>query len=141
MMVLVDTPIWSLAMRRRKEVLSTKDRVLENELAALVQTRRAHLIGPVRQELLSGLREEAAFLRLRDLLRPFPEPALIPEDYELAAEYSNRCSASGIAGSPTDFLICAVAARRDWQVFTTDRDFIGYARHLPITLYRPRESN
>lgn len=128
-------------MRRRKEVVSTKDRVLENELAALVQTRRAHLIGPVRQELLSGLREEAVFLRLRDLLRPFPEPALIPEDYELAAEYSNRCGASGIAGSPTDFLVCAVAARRDWQVFTTDRDFIGYARHLPITLYRPRESN
>jgi predicted nucleic acid-binding protein len=139
MMVLVDTPIWSLAMRRRKEALSAKDRVLENELAVLVQTRRAHLIGPVRQELLSGLREVPAFLRLRDLLRPFPEPTLIREDYELAAEYSNRCRASGIAGSPTDFLICAVAARRDWEIFTTDRDFGSYARHLPIALYSPRE--
>ena len=138
MMVLVDTPIWSLALRRRKEALRVRDQALESELAELLEARRAHIIGPIRQEVLSGLREEAVFLRLRDLLRPFPEPALTFEDYELAAEYSNRCRASGVAGSPTDFLICAVAARRDWQIFTTDRDFIGYARHLPIALYRPR---
>jgi predicted nucleic acid-binding protein len=140
MMVLVDTPIWSLALRRRKEALRARDQALESELADLLQARCAYLIGPVRQEVLSGLREEAVFLRLRDLLRPFPEPALTPEDYELAAEYSNRCRASGIGGSPTDFLICAVAARRDWQIFTADRDFGGYARHLPITLFRPRKS-
>lgn len=140
MMVLVDTSIWSVALRRRKRALPARDRALENELAELLQARRAHLIGPIRQEVLSGLREEAQFLRLRDLLRPFPEPELIPEDYELAAEYSNRCRASGIAGSPTDFLICAVAARRDWQIFTADRDFSGYARHLPIALYKPRAS-
>lgn len=140
MMVLVDTPVWSLALRRRKGSLDAKDRAPENELAELVQGRHAHLIGPVRQELLSGIREEAHFLRLRDLLRPFPEPALIAEDYELAAEYCNRCRASGVVGSATDLLICAVAARRDWQIFTTDRDFGGYARHLPIALYRPRGS-
>lgn len=140
MMVLVDTPIWSLALRRRKGTLHPGDRILEKELAHLLHVRRAHLIGPVRQEVLSGVREEAHFLRLRNLLRPFPEPALISEDYGLAAEYYNRCRASGVVGSATDLLICAVATRREWQIFTTDRDFSGYAHHLPIALYRPRGS-
>jgi len=138
MMVLVDSPIWSLAFRRAKGALDPSLQSLESELAELIREQRAQLIGPVRQEVLSGLREEARFHRLRHSLRAFPDPAITIEDYELAAEYYNRCRASGIVGGATDLLICAVAARRDWQVFTTDRDFIGYARHLPIALYKLR---
>jgi len=47
----------------------------------------------------------------------------------------NQCRTRGIAGSTIDFLICAVAHRREWQVFTTDRDFARYARVLPGELY------
>jgi predicted nucleic acid-binding protein len=92
----------------------------------------------VRQEVLSGIREEAVYRRLCYELRAFPDPAITIEDYELAADYYNRCRSVGITGSPIDLLICAVAARREWQVFTTDRDFSGYARHLPIALYNQR---
>ncbi len=138
MTVLVDTPVWSLFVRRMEAHLSTPEKAIRNELAELVQERRAQLIGPVRQEVLSGIREEAHFHRLRHSLRAFPDPAITIEDYELAAEYYNRCRASGIVGTANDLLICAVAARRDWQVFTTDRDFSGYARHLPIALYKLR---
>jgi predicted nucleic acid-binding protein len=136
--VLADTAVWSLFFRRLEAHLSPGEQAIRNELAELIQEQRAQLIGPVRQEVLAGLREEAHFHRLRHSLRAFPDPAITIEDYELAAEYYNRCRASGIVGNATDLLICAVAARRDWQVFTTDRDFIGYARHLPIALYKLR---
>jgi len=60
------------------------------------------------------------------------------EDYEAAALASNDCRAAGVSGSAVDFLICAVALRRNWPVFTMDHDFTRYARHLPLRLHQPR---
>jgi predicted nuclease of predicted toxin-antitoxin system len=56
-------------------------------------------------------------------------------DYEEAASFFNHCRAKGIQGSNTDFLICAVAARNDFPIFTKDADFAHFAKVLPITLY------
>jgi hypothetical protein len=80
----------------------------------------------------------AQYHRLRQHLRAFPDPQLAVGDYEEAAQANNRCRAQGVAGSAIDFLICALAMRRNWPVFTTDWDFLNYARVLPISLYRPR---
>jgi predicted nucleic acid-binding protein len=135
MIVLVDTPIWSLALRRKPEHLSPLERQLTETLAELVRDGRVQLLGPVRQELLSGIREEAQFRKLRDYLRAFPEHPLEAEDYEEAAHMSNRCRTHGIAGSAIDFLICAAAHRRSWIIFTTDRDFQSYASVLPLRLH------
>ena len=135
MMVLVDTSVWSLALRRKPTDLSSAEQVLKEALRQLIREGRAQVVGPVRQELLSGLREEAGFRRLRGYLRAFDEPQLRVEDYEEAAQMNNACRARGIAGSPTDFLICAVAHLRKWQVFTADRDFKHYAKVVPLNLY------
>jgi predicted nucleic acid-binding protein len=137
MTVLVDTPVWSLALRRKPADLSPSDRVLTAALRELIQDGRAQIVGVIRQELLSGIREEARFAKLRDYLQAFDEPALTAEDYEDAAWIHNRCRAGGIAGSAIDFLICAVAHRRRWLIFTTDRDFERYRRILDLKLYRP----
>ena len=134
-MVLVDTSIWSLALRRKQTDLSSAERTLREALEELVREGRAQIVGPVRQELLSGIREEEAFRRLRDYLRAFDDPQLQVEDYEEAARMNNACRARGIVGSPVDFLICAVALLRNWQVFTTDRDFVRYSKVLPLRLY------
>ena len=104
-------------------------------LQELVEQGRAQIVGPVGQELLSGIRVDKAFRKVRDALRAFDEPQLRIQGYEEAARLSNICRARGIAGSPVDFLICAVANLRDWQVFTTDRDFIRYSKVLPLRLY------
>jgi hypothetical protein len=56
-------------------------------------------------------------------------------DYEEAARATNQCRGSGIAGSPIDLLMCAVALRYGWQIFTTDRDFVQYRTVLNIQLY------
>jgi predicted nucleic acid-binding protein len=134
-MVLVDTPVWSIALRRKQTDLSSAERTLREALEELVREGRAQIVGPVRQELLSGIREEEAFRRLRDYLRAFDDPQLQVEDYEEAARMNNACRARGIAGSPVDFLICAAAHLRNWHVFTTDRDFARYGKVLRLRLY------
>lgn len=135
MMVLIDTPVWSLALQRRSEDLSSKELFLTRKLADLIREGRAQLIGPIRQELLSGLKTEERFKDLRDYLRAFDEPALQVPDFEEAAAMNNRCRSCGIAGSPIDFLICAAAHRRQWEILTTDNDFIHFKKVLPIRLY------
>jgi predicted nucleic acid-binding protein len=134
MMVLVDTPVWLLALRRQGEHLNSGEMALTQRLADLIRDGRAQLMGPIRQELLSGLRGEEPFRRLRDYLRAFDEPDLRVADYEEAAAMNNRCRAHGIAGSTIDFLICAVAQRRNWEILTTDRDFLHFQKVLPIRL-------
>jgi predicted nucleic acid-binding protein len=135
MLVLVDTPIWSLALRRKHADLNPRELRLTTTLRELIQDGRAQLVGPVRQELLSGIREEASFKKLRDQLRAFEQVPLDVADYEEAARLNNQCRVRGIAGSAIDFLICATAVCRTWQIFTTDRDFSRYAAVLPLKLY------
>lgn len=138
MKVLVDTSIWSLALRRRAHELSTSERALVGELAALAHEGRAGLIGAVRQEVLSGIAQKSRFEYLRNLLRDFDDEAVSTDDYEEAARHTNTCLSKGVAGSAIDFLICAVATRRDFEILTTDPDFERYAKHIPIRLHRPR---
>ena len=135
MMVLVDTPVWSLALRRRPEHLGAHEQQLAQVLAELIREGRVQMLGPIRQELLSGIREETQFRKLRDHLRAFPEHPLEAADYEEAAHMSNRCRTRGIVGSAVDFLICAAAQRRDWAILTTDKDFQNYASVLPLRLH------
>jgi predicted nucleic acid-binding protein len=135
MIVLVDTPVWSLALRRREADLNARELGLTRALRELVREGRAQIMGVIRQELLSGIRGEENFHKLRDYLRAFEEPGIEVLDYEEAAQMHNRCRSRGIAGSAIDFLICAVAKRRDWQIFTTDHDFERYERVLGLRLY------
>lgn len=135
MNVLVDTSIWSLALRHRRHGLTASDQAMIRALADLVGYGRAQLIGPVRQEVLSGIREQAQFVRLRDALRLYEETALVTSDFEEAARMSNECRRRGITGSPVDFLLCAVADRHQWKIFTTDRDFDHYSRVLGLALF------
>jgi len=137
MMVLVDTPIWSLALRRKPTDLSAREESLTRALAELIREGRAQLIGMVRQELLSGIREPEKFDKLCNYLRAFDDIQLDTADYEEAAQLNNRCRTRGIAGSAIDFLICAVADRRHWQIFTADTDFERYQTVLGLKLYRP----
>lgn len=134
MNVLVDTGVWSQALRRRQIVESPS--VLE--LRELIREGRAHVIGPVRQEVLSGIREKAQFDRLRAHLRELPDLPVRTADHERAAEFFNVCRSRGVQGSNTDFVICAVAERYGLAILTTDGDFPLFAPHLPIQLHAPR---
>lgn len=134
MKVLVDTSVWSLALRRRTR---SEDPAV-GQLRWLIDQGRVAIIGPIRQELLSGVRTPEGFERLRDHLRPYRDEPLEMEDFERAAEHFNACRTRGVQGSNTDFLICAVAERRTMPILTTDADFTRFATVLPIALHRAR---
>ena len=131
MKVLADTPVWSAALRRATGTASN----LRMELEWLVAHGAVAIIGPIRQELLSGIKGPAQFAQVKIALKNFPDVALETEDFETAAQYYNTCRGKGVQGSLTDFLICAVAVRRQLEIFTTDGDFQHYRKHLPIALY------
>jgi predicted nucleic acid-binding protein len=99
--IIVDTSIWSPALRRPAVghfVSALRD---------LVESGQVVMLGCIRQEILSGIRSSEQFALLRDQLRAFPDEPLLIQDYERAAEFFNVCRKRGIQGSNTDFLICA----------------------------------
>ncbi|MGK7948067.1 MAG: PIN domain-containing protein [Xenococcaceae cyanobacterium] len=130
MKVIVDTSVWSLALRRQKQ----QNNSIVNRLRDLIADGRVVLLGAVRQEILSGIKHQKQFEKLRDNFRAFPNLILDAKDYELAADYFNICRRNGVQGANTDFLICATANRRDYEIFTTDKDFINFSQYLPIVL-------
>jgi predicted nucleic acid-binding protein len=136
--VLVDTTIWSLALRRRARDLSPIEHALVAEWERLVRGGAAALVGPIRQEILSGIRDPKAFRALQEQLSAFRYLEIQPVDYDRAAIGFSACRARGITGGGVDFLICAVAERLRVAIFTTDPDFDAYAEHLPIRLHVPR---
>jgi predicted nucleic acid-binding protein len=138
--VLVDTSVWSLALWRRRQQLSAEERGLVDELVNLISEGLVVMVGSVRQELLSGLRDGRTFERLRDHLRAFPDEPLLSGDFEDAARAFNTCRRRGISGSAIDLLLCAVAMRRELALLTTDPDFERHAQHLPLTLYKAKKS-
>jgi predicted nucleic acid-binding protein len=118
--------------------LNSMEQSLVQELRDLIHQGRAQLLGPVRQEVLSGIRSSGQFEKLRSVLRPFRDEPLELEDYEMAAMASNRCRVKGIAMSAVDALLCAVALRKNLLIFTTDSDFKNYSRILLLKLHPHR---
>ncbi|MBN1356496.1 PIN domain-containing protein [bacterium] len=94
-------------------------------------------IGPIRQEVLSGIPDLAQFEKLKPHLSAFDDLPLGTEDYIEAARIYNACRSRGVQGSHVDFLICAASLRHNAPVFTTDQDFRLYASHINLSLYEP----
>jgi predicted nucleic acid-binding protein len=134
MKVIVDTSVWSIALRRN----ASESLAPVQELRHLIHDHRVQMIGPIRQEILSGIRSESQFSKLRKHLESFPDLPILTEDYVAAAQFFNRCRSEGVQGSDTDFLICALAARNSFSIYTTDKDFELFSKHLEIVLHEPR---
>ena len=137
MIALVDTSIWSLALRRNQEHLNTVQRASRHALHQLVTAGDARMIGPVRQELLSGISQPSKCEKIRVALQAFLDEPLNTLDYEEAARANNQCRVKGVSVTAVDILLCAVAIRREWAIFSADPDFHHYRSVLPLTLYTP----
>ena len=133
MKVLVDTSVWSIALRHSVPVTDADE--IQEQLSGLIDDVRVAMIGPVRQELLSGVKSKSQFNLLKKRLEPFRDTPLESSDYILAAEFFNRCRSRGVQGSHIDFLICAVSSRRKFPLFTMDKDFLLYKKHLDFPLF------
>lgn len=121
MKLLVDTSVWSLALRRRDSAsLSPDEQKLKTELTQAIQHGRVVMIGLIRQELLSGIRDKSQFEKVKSALAPFPDEPIDSNDHEDAARLYNECRSQSLEVGPIDMLICAVAVRRNWEVLSND---------------------
>lgn len=132
MKVIVDTSIWSHALRRKRATVFKEVKFLES----LIDNQRICMLGPIRQELLSGIKEQKQFAQLKNVLSSFDDHPIITKDYELAAEYFNTCRSKGVQGSNTDYLICAISYRNRFPIFTSDNDFEIFSKYIPVTLVK-----
>ena len=130
--VLVDTSVWSLAFRKKHP--DSNDKKLIEYLTFLIRNRYAVMIGPIRQEILSGISDESTFRKLKEALKAFSDFEITTDDYGQAAAYYNICRSNGIQGSHIDYLICSVAHNNDFLIFTLDKDFKNYRNYIDIEL-------
>lgn len=134
-MVIVDTCIWSLVLRRASIDISSDELSIVHEMQSLISDGKAVILGPIRQELLSGVRHEVQFERLKNSISGIQLVQVEIADYDTAARFSNLCRTNGITGSSIDLLICAVSNRTGFPIFTSDRDFVKYTQILPVFLH------
>ena len=93
------------------------------------------MIGPILQEVLTGIRHQEQINGLSEKLSAFDLLPIAETDYINAASQANICRSKGVQGSHTDFLIAAMAIKYQIPVLTTDKDFIHYRKHIPVVLY------
>jgi len=132
--VLVDTDVWSEALRKKKGERSEH----VDEFSELIKEGRVEIIGPIRMEILSGIRDEKVFDVFSQKLAAFIDRQLPTEIYVLAAKFFNICRGKGIQGSNTDFVICACSVHWGMSILSRDQDYVFYRKYLPIELLEPR---
>lgn len=125
MRMFVDTCIWSLALRRKEKTpLSLEEQRLVADLTETIRNGNVVMVGPIRQEVLSGIKDEAQFARIEELLEPFPDGEIQTADYVRAARLFNLCRKHGVECGPVDMLLCSVAVRKRCMILTNDQGLL-----------------
>ncbi len=130
MRVLVDTSVWSHALRQGTDLADAAVR----RLSSLLGKADVVLTGLILQEVLQGFRGDAIFEKAARRLDAFPLLQLDRAHYMAAARLRRACAAAGIAASTGDCQIAAAAIEHRCRLLTLDRDFEAIARHVPLHL-------
>ena len=133
-MILVDSCVWSLALRRK--ISAQLDLNQQQALTSLTQAIRNHqaaIVGPIRQEVLSGIQDSQQFQRIKTSLSAYPDELILTADYEEAARLANLCRSQGPQSGPVDILLCAITRRRGWNLLTIDTGLIACMRLIAVT--------
>ena len=135
MTLLVDTSVWSLALRRDRASDAPEVHALKAALAggdSIVTT------GLILQELLQGFAGPRA---RRDIVERFAAlPLLTPDrqDHVDAAELRNRCRRAGVQVGTIDALLAQLCIRFELTLLTTDNDFVLAAGHCDLRVWQLR---
>jgi len=135
MKILIDTSIWSLALRRQSGVVNSESVMLRT---LIEQGEDIRLLGIILQEVLQGIKNPKDYHVLKDYLDAFPLIELTREDYIKAAELKNRLIKKGKQISTIDALIASASISYSCYLFTTDKDFEHIAQHSSLKLFRLR---
>ncbi len=134
MKILVDTSIWSLALRRQPGIVNPEAVVLKT---LIEQGEDICLLGIILQEVLQGIKNPKDFHALKEYFEAFPLIGLTREDYIEAAELKNHLIKNGKQAGTIDALIASAAISYNCRLFTSDEDFGHIAKYSKLKLFRP----
>lgn len=134
MTLLVDTSVWSLALRRDAVPSSPEVEALK---AALQTGEPVVTTGLVLQELLQGFSGPKARSQIVDRFGALPLISPDRQDHIDAAALRNLCRRAGIQVDTIDALLAQLCIRHDLTLLTTDNDFAGIAAHTSLRLWKP----
>ncbi|WP_326538435.1 type II toxin-antitoxin system VapC family toxin [Pseudorhodoferax sp.] len=132
MSLLVDTSVWSLALRRDVETAEPEVETLKDALfgADVVVTT-----GLVLQELLQGFSGAKAQSQIVERFAALPLLQPDRDDHIAAATLRNTCRRAGVQIGTVDALLAQLAIRHDLMLLTTDKDFTHAARHCALRVW------
>lgn len=132
MSYLVDTSVWSLALRR-----DAPDSIPEVvELGrALEAGDEIFVTGLVLQELLQGFNQPKAYDQIIEYFESLPFIVPEREDYIRAANLRNRCRKKGIRVGTIDVLLAQLCIDREIEILTTDKDFLQIAKVASLKVW------
>lgn len=133
MTLLVDTSVWSLALRRDG---SSTDPEVQALHEALVGSDVVVTTGLVLQELLQGFSGPKAASAIVEQFRSLPLIQPDRQDHIAAAEIRNTCRREGVQIGTIDALLIQLCGRHELTLLSTDKDFAHAAVHVPFSLWR-----
>jgi predicted nucleic acid-binding protein len=132
MTLLVDTSVWSLALRRDGDVAEPEVHHLKD---ALLGSEVVTTTGLVLQELLQGFSDPKASAQIIERFAALPLLQPDREDHVSAAALRNRCRQAGVQIGTIDALLAQLCIRNDLTLLTTDKDFTHVAKHCPLRVW------
>jgi predicted nucleic acid-binding protein len=132
MSLLVDTSVWSLALRRDARYDVPEVDALR---AAIVGADQVFTTGLILQELLQGFAGPRARGQLVERLTALAFLQPDRDDHIEAAEVRNLCRRRGVQVGTIDALLIQLCRRHDLTLLTADKDFRGAAKHVEFRLW------
>lgn len=132
MTLLVDTSVWSLALRRDAEATEPEVHHLED---ALLGSEVVVTTGLVLQELLQGFSGPKAQAQIIERFAALPLLQPDRDDHVSAAALRNTCRQAGVQIGTIDALLAQLCVRHELTLLTTDRDFTHAAKHCALRVW------
>jgi predicted nucleic acid-binding protein len=133
MSLLVDTSVWSLALRRDVEQSAPEVLALRH---ALLGADQVFTTGLILQELLQGFGGPKARTQLLERLAALAFLQPDRQDHMEAAEVRNRCRRRGVQMGTIDALLVQLCRRHELTLLSTDKDFDMASKHIEFSLWR-----
>ena len=131
MKLLIDTSVWSEALRRKDKSLNSSESVIRK---IIDNNDEIVVTGIILTEILSGISNPKLFAEIKKILNDFSYLETVKDDYIYAAELRNKCRQKGITAGSYDFLIASVAIRNKLILVTFDKDFINISKHTKLKI-------
>lgn len=132
MTCLVDTSVWSLALRRDTEIASPHVQALQQLLSSATPVVTT---GLVLQELLQGFAGPKARAQIVERFVAFPILQPDRQDHIDAAALRNTCRRAGVQVGTIDALLAQLCIRHKLSLLTSDLDFNHMAKHCALKLW------